>query len=129
MIRLNLTLPYTFFISNEKMTVTLNGIKQHRKINSIILYDNPFSLFSFFFSFFWLLFWVNNNKHIHDKNFIIFVNHWSCIDHGNHYRHLRYYRGEKVRPNPFVHPNLPILIELKPIQLLIGLNGHQSNKT
>ena len=75
MIRLNLTLPYTFFISNEKMTVTLNGIKQHRKINSIILYDNPFSLFSFFFSFFWLLFWVNNNKHIHDKNFIIFVNH------------------------------------------------------
>ena len=73
------------------MTVTLNGIKQHRKINSIILYDNPFSLFSFFFSFFWLLFWVNNNKHIHDKNFIIFVNHWSCIDHGNHYGHLRYH--------------------------------------
>ena len=50
-----------------------------------------FSLNYLIFFFFWLLFWANNNKLIHDKNFIIFVNNWSCIDHGNHYRHLRYH--------------------------------------
>ena len=36
-------------------------------------------------------------------------------------------RGSKVSPNPFVYPNPPTLIEPKPTQLLIELNGHQPN--
>ena len=35
-----------------------------------------------------------------------------------------FFMGDKVRPNSFAHPNLPTLIEPKPIQLLVGLNGH-----
>jgi len=37
------------------------------------------------------------------------------------------FRGGKVSPNPFAHPNPPTLIKLKPTQLLVGLNGHQPN--
>ena len=42
-------------------------------------------------------------------------------------------RGGKVNlnpfthPNPFAHPNSLTLIELKPTQLLIELNGYQLN--
>ena len=35
--------------------------------------------------------------------------------------------GGKISPNPFVHPNPPILLKSKPTQLLIGLNGYQPN--
>ena len=37
------------------------------------------------------------------------------------------FRGGKISPNPFVHLNPLTLIEPKPTQLLIGLNGHQLN--
>jgi len=36
-------------------------------------------------------------------------------------------RGDKVRPNSFAYLNLSILTELKPIQLLVGLNEYQPN--
>ena len=36
-------------------------------------------------------------------------------------------RGDKVSPNPIAYSNPPTLIESKSIQLLVGLNGHQSN--
>ena len=36
-------------------------------------------------------------------------------------------KGGKVNPSPFAHPNPSTLIELKPTQLLVGLNGHQPN--
>ena len=36
-------------------------------------------------------------------------------------------RDDKVSPNLFVHPNSPTLIESKPTQLLVGLNGHKPN--
>ena len=35
--------------------------------------------------------------------------------------------GDKISPNLFAHPNLLILIEPKPTQLLVGLNGYQPN--
>ena len=37
------------------------------------------------------------------------------------------FRGGKVNSNPFVYLNPLTLIEPKPTQLLIGLNGHQLN--
>ena len=37
-------------------------------------------------------------------------------------------KGGKVSLNSFVHPNQPILIEPKPTQLLVRLNGHQPNE-
>ena len=36
-------------------------------------------------------------------------------------------RGGKVSLNPLAHSNPPILIEPKPTQLLVELNGHQPN--
>ena len=36
-------------------------------------------------------------------------------------------RGGKVSPNSFAHSNPPTLIEPKLTQLLVGLNGHQTN--
>ena len=36
-------------------------------------------------------------------------------------------KGGKVSPNPFVCPNSSTLIEPKPTQLLVGLNGYQPN--
>ena len=36
-------------------------------------------------------------------------------------------RGGKVSQNPLVHPNPPTVIESKPTQILVGLNGHQPN--
>ena len=38
-------------------------------------------------------------------------------------------RGGKINPNPFTHLNPPTLIEPKPTQLLVGLNGHQPKQT
>ena len=40
---------------------------------------------------------------------------------------LLIFRDGKVSPNPFVYLNTLTLLEPKPTQILIGLNGHQLN--